>query len=65
MWGFIKVMNDVLIPYLKTGFVLSYFQAGLIQFTFFGAFFIVSLIYFMISAASASGDPINKLEVCS
>ena len=59
MWGFITVMNDVLIPYLKVGFDLSYFQAGLIQFAFFGAFFIISLIYFMISVSS--GDPINKL----
>ena len=59
MWGFITVMNDVLIPYLKVGFDLSYFQAGLIQFAFFGAFFIISLIYFLISVSS--GDPINKL----
>jgi len=59
MWGFITVMNDVLIPYLKEGFDLSYFQAGLIQFAFFGAFFIISLVYFVISASS--GDPINKI----
>lgn len=59
MWGFITVMNDVLIPHLKVGFDLSYFQAGLIQFTFFGAFFIISLIYFLISVSS--GDPIIKL----
>ena len=59
MWGFITVMNDVLIPYLKEGFALSYFQAGLIQFAFFGAFFIISLIYFFVSASS--GDPINRL----
>jgi len=59
MWGFITVMNDVLIPYLKEGFDLSYFQAGLIQFAFFGAFFIISMIYFLISISS--GDPINKL----
>ena len=59
LWGFITVMNDVLIPYLKEGFSLSYFQAGLIQFAFFGAFSIVSLIYFFVSASR--GDPINKL----
>ncbi|KAA3661770.1 MAG: MFS transporter [Calditrichaeota bacterium] len=59
MWGFITVMNDVLIPYLKDGFDLNYFQAGLIQFSFFGAFFIISLLYFLISLSS--GDPINKL----
>jgi fucose permease len=41
-WGFITVMNDVLIPFLKSSFELSYFQAGLVQFAFFGAFFVVS-----------------------
>jgi len=47
LWGFITVMNDVLIPYLKGEFELSYFQAGLVQFAFFGAFFFVSLIYYV------------------
>ena len=59
MWGFITVMNDVLIPHLKAVFNLSYFQAALIQFAFFGAFFIVSLLYFIISASK--GDPISKI----
>jgi len=59
LWGFITVMNDVLIPYLKGEFELSYFQAGLVQFAFFGAFFFVSLIYYVISLAM--GDPINRI----
>ncbi|UII81163.1 sugar MFS transporter [Flagellimonas sp. CMM7] len=59
MWGFITVMNDVLIPHLKEVFELSYFQAALIQFAFFGAFFIISLIYFIISVSK--GDPISKI----
>lgn len=58
-WGFITVMNDVLIPFLKQSFTLSYFQAGLVQFAFFGAFFVVSLVYFFISVRS--GDPINRV----
>ena len=58
-WGFITVMNDVLIPFLKSSFELSYFQAGLVQFAFFGAFFVVSLIYFSVSASG--GDPINRI----
>ncbi len=58
MWGFITVMNDVLIPHLKSAFELSYFQASLVQFAFFGAFFIISLIYFLISVVK--GDPISK-----
>ncbi|WP_439134259.1 sugar MFS transporter [Pseudomaricurvus sp.] len=43
MWGFITCMNDILIPHLKEVFSLSFTQAMLIQFCFFGAYFIVSL----------------------
>ncbi|MCF8259822.1 MAG: sugar MFS transporter [Melioribacteraceae bacterium] len=43
MWGFITVLNDILIPHLKALFDLNYTQSMLIQFTFFGAYFIVSL----------------------
>lgn len=43
MWGFITCLNDILIPYLKGAFDLNYTQAMLIQFCFFGAYFIVSL----------------------
>jgi MFS transporter, FHS family, L-fucose permease len=59
MWGFITCLNDILIPYLKGVFELSYFQANLVQFAFFGAYFIGSLIYYFISIKS--GDPIGKL----
>ena len=43
MWGFITCLNDILIPYLKGAFELNYTQAMLIQFCFFGAYFIVSI----------------------
>jgi len=43
MWGFITCLNDILIPHLKGVFSLTYAQAMLIQFCFFGAYFIVSL----------------------
>ncbi|WP_440056393.1 sugar MFS transporter (plasmid) [Pseudoalteromonas sp. T1lg65] len=43
LWGFITVLNDVLIPRLKGVFDLSYTEAMLIQFCFFSAYFIVSL----------------------
>jgi len=59
LWGFITVMNDVLIPYLKESFELTFFQAGLVQFAFFGAFFVVSLLYYIVSLAT--GDPINRI----
>ncbi len=59
MWGFITCMNDILIPYLKGVFELSHFKAMLVQFAFFGAYFIGSLLYFIYSALK--GDPINKI----
>ena len=59
MWGFISCMNDLLIPKFKADFHLNQTQANLVQFAFFGAYFVVSLIYFLISAAK--GDPINKI----
>ncbi|MGQ4275735.1 sugar MFS transporter [Pseudidiomarina sp. E22-M8] len=43
MWGFITCMNDILIPYLRLLFDLNYAQSMLIQFCFFGAYFIVSV----------------------
>ncbi|PKI06821.1 L-fucose:H+ symporter permease [Shewanella sp. 11B5] len=43
MWGFLTCLNDILIPYLKNMFDLNYTQAMLVQFCFFGAYFIVSI----------------------
>src|SRR3546814_6350104 len=43
MWGFLTCLNDILIPHLKASFELSWVQAMLIQFTFFGAYFLMSL----------------------
>lgn len=59
MWGFITCMNDILIPHLKEMFSLSFLQSMLVQFAFFGAYFIGSLIYFMVSYYN--GDPVNKV----
>ena len=43
LWGFITVLVDSLIPRLKDVFELSYFQAGLVQFAFFAAYFVFSV----------------------
>lgn len=59
LWGFMTVFNDILIPRFKEAFTLTYFQAMLVQFAFFGAYFVGSLVYFIISATT--GDPIAKL----
>ena len=59
LWGFMTVFNDILIPRFKEAFTLSYFQAMLVQFAFFGAYFTGALIYFVVSATT--GDPIAKI----
>ena len=43
MWGFVTVLNDVLVPHLKSIFGLQYRGASLIQFAFFLAYFVFSL----------------------
>ncbi|MEX0995421.1 MAG: sugar MFS transporter [Flavobacteriaceae bacterium] len=43
LWGFITVLVDSLIPRLREVFELSYFEAGLVQFAFFIAYFIFSV----------------------
>jgi len=42
-WGLITSLNDVLIPHLKGIFTLTYVEAMLVQFSFFGAYFVTSL----------------------
>ncbi|MDB6016000.1 MAG: fucose permease [Pedosphaera sp.] len=59
MWGFMTVWNDILIPRFKEAFTLSYFQAMLVQFAFFGAYATGGLAYYIISMIS--GDPIKKI----
>ncbi|MBX2971667.1 MAG: sugar MFS transporter [Flavobacteriales bacterium] len=59
LWGFITVLNDVLVPHWKALFNLTYAQSLLVQFCFFGAYFIGSLIYYFISVSS--GDPIERI----
>ena len=43
MWGLLTSLNDVLIPHLKAIYTLTYVQAMLVQFCFFGAYFVVSI----------------------
>ena len=59
MWGFITVLNDILIPFLRKMFELNRYQSMFVQFTFFGAYFIGSVIYFIISVLW--GDPMSKM----
>ncbi|MBB3222645.1 sugar MFS transporter [Pseudoduganella umbonata] len=43
MWGLLTSLNDVLIPHLKAVYTLTYVQAMLVQFCFFGAYLLVSV----------------------
>src|SRR5450432_116585 len=42
-WGFVTVLNDILVPHLKAIFDLNYARVMLIQFSFFSAYFLFSL----------------------
>ena len=42
-WGFVTVLNDILVPHLKSIFDLNYAKVMLIQFAFFSAYFIFSI----------------------
>jgi FHS family L-fucose permease-like MFS transporter len=43
MWGFLTCLNDILVPHLKAIFDLDYAQVMLVQFAFFGAYFLFSI----------------------
>jgi MFS transporter, FHS family, L-fucose permease len=42
-WGFLTSLNDILVPHMKAAFNLRHWQAQLIQFFFFGAYFAMSI----------------------
>jgi len=42
-WGFVTVLNDILVPHLKSIFDLNYTKVILIQFAFFSAYAIFSI----------------------
>ncbi|MFT4601106.1 MAG: FHS family L-fucose permease-like MFS transporter [Arenicella sp.] len=59
MWGFITVMNDFLINTFSEIFTLGPTQLSFIQLSFFGAFFCLSLAYFLLTNIFKK-DPINS-----
>ena len=58
-WGFIASSNGVFIPFCKTRFNLNQFQSQLIDFAFYTAYFVGSLIFYWVSSASRT-DILNK-----
>ncbi|AMR33886.1 glucose transporter [Mucilaginibacter sp. PAMC 26640] len=59
-WGFLAASNGIFIPFCKAHFNLSQFESQLIDFTFYGGYFIGSLILYFASAASKV-DILNKI----
>src|SRR5579884_1349103 len=43
MWGFVTVLNDILVPHLKAVFSLNYGESLLIQFVFYLAYLLMSI----------------------
>jgi FHS family L-fucose permease-like MFS transporter len=43
MWGFLTCLNDILVPHLKSIFDLNYVGIMLVQFAFFGSYFLFSI----------------------
>ncbi|MBK0378255.1 MFS transporter [Mucilaginibacter segetis] len=59
-WGFLAASNGIFIPFCKAHFSLTQFESQLIDFTFYGGYFIGSLILYFASAASKV-DILNKI----
>ena len=51
-WGFVAASNDILIPVFKKWFVLSQVQSQLVAWAFYVAYFVGSVIFFLISIKS-------------
>jgi len=59
-WGFIAASNGIFIPFCKAHFHLSQFESQLIDYTFYGGYFIGSLILYFASQISKV-DIMNKI----
>src|ERR1700761_7410977 len=59
-WGFSAASNGVFIPFCKSHFNLTQFEAQLIDFTFYGGYFIGSFILYFASQVTKV-DILNKL----
>lgn len=58
-WGFVAASNTILLGLFKKNFELTQFQSQLVDWAFYTAYFVGSLIYFLISYWR--GDPLNKI----
>jgi len=58
-WGFIAASNGVFIPFCKTYFSIDQFQSQLVDFAFYGAYYIGALLLFILSG-SIQKDILNN-----
>ena len=58
-WGFIAASNGVFIPFCKTYFNIDQFQSQLVDFAFYGAYYIGALLLFILSS-SVKKDILNN-----
>lgn len=59
-WGFLAASNGIFIPFCKAHFNLTQFESQLIDFTFYGGYFIGSLVLYFASQITRV-DILNKL----
>lgn len=59
-WGFLAASNGIFIPFCKAHFNLTQFESQLIDFTFYGGYFIGSLVLYFASQITKV-DILNKL----
>lgn len=59
LWGFTTVLGDILVPYFKTKFNLDDTASMLVQTTFFGAYGIGALLFYLYSHYKT--DLLNKI----
>ena len=58
-WGFIAASNGVFIPFCKTYFSIDQFQSQLVDFAFYGAYYLGALFLFVLSS-SVKKDILNN-----
>lgn len=59
-WGFIAASNGIFIPFCKQHFSLTQFQSQLIDLTFYGGYFIGSVLLFVYSRVNGN-DLLNRI----
>lgn len=59
-WGFVAASNSIFIPFCKAHFNLTQLESQLIDFAFYGAYFIGSLLLYLFSAVRGI-DILNKI----